>query len=161
MIYCDVRVQVSFSKHTISVKKDSGVVEGDYNTTKLLFDFEEDVSGQRIVLEMSNPKGELIFAKELSGNELILAGEDSSGNACSIFTLGGLHPFELVLYGDNSKLTSATGWLPVNKRNVRKDSGAGVEFYLPLFEDLLRKTNSLLFGYEEIERMIDESGVLA
>lgn len=145
MLYCNVHVKVSFSKHTISVQKDSGVVEGDYNTTKLIFEFEEDVSGQKIVLQMSNPKGELIFSKELSGNELVLAGEDSSGNICSVFNMEGLHPFELVLYGDNSKLTSATGWLPINKRHVNLGSGSSAEYYLPLFDELNSKLNNINF----------------
>lgn len=144
MIYCDVLVKVSFAKHTISVKKDSGVVEGDYNTTRLIFEFEEDVSNQRVILEMSNPKGELIFAKELSGNELVLAGVDGSGNICSIFNMEGLHPFELVLHNDTSKLTSATGYLPINKRQVNSDKGDCVEGYLPLFDELIDKVDQLL-----------------
>lgn len=152
MLYCNVHVKVGFSKHIIAVQKDSGVVEGDYNTTKLIFEFEEDISNLRAVFKMNNPKGELIFLKDLTGNELILAGEDSSGNVCSIFDMEGLYPFEIVLYGDNSKLTSATGWLPVGKRQARADQGSGVDFYLPVFEETL-------ILVKDIKRMIDEGGI--
>lgn len=147
MICCDIHVKVSFLKHSMAVRKDSGVVEGDYNTTKLVFDFEEDMSNRNIVFQMNNPKGELIFVKELSGNEIILAGEDSSGNACSIFSMEGLHPFELVLYTENGKLTSATGWLPVSKRQTGSNMEGMVVYYAPWFE--------------ELETLIDESGVLS
>ena len=39
------------------IKSDAGIVEGDYNTTKLVFEFDEDVSGKRMVFKMSNPAG--------------------------------------------------------------------------------------------------------
>lgn len=142
MICCNINVLVSFVEQTLT-KKDTCVVEGDYNTTKFVFTFKEDVSDQRIVFKMSNPKGELIMMEELSGNEIVLAGRNEAGEICSIFNMEGLHPFELVLYGENSKLTSATGWLPVNKRQAKAESGSGVEYYLPVFEELSAKVERL------------------
>lgn len=116
MIQQEIIVRVSFAKHTL-IKKDLGVVEGDYNTTKLIFEFEEDVSNHRIVFNMSNSQSEIILRKDLVENEVVLAG-GSEGNMYSLFTAPGQYPFELVLYGDDGKLTSAPGWLNVNKRNV-------------------------------------------
>lgn len=124
MIQQEIRVKVSFAKHTLT-KKDSGVVEGDYNTTKLIFEFEEDVSGHRVVFKMSNPSGDLALIKNLEDNEITLVGYDDEGNVCSLFADAGLYPFELVLYGEDSKLTSAPGWVNVTPRQVtvRTDDG--------------------------------------
>lgn len=136
MIICEINVKVSFLKHTI-IKKDFGVVEGDYNTTKMVFEFEEDVSDQRIVFKMSNPDGELILMKDLVDNEVTLVGYDDEGEVYSLFNTAGLHAFELVLYGDDSKLTSATGWLNVNKRQVNVGMEGGAEYYLPIMDEIL------------------------
>ena len=132
----EISVNVSFLKHTL-IKSDAGVVEGDYNTTKLIFNFEEDVSGKRIVFKMSNPAGELIFLKDLEDNEVLLVGRDADGYTCSLFSTQGLYPFELVLYGSDSKLTSAPGWLNVSKRQVSVLDSV-TSNYLPLFEKLLK-----------------------
>ena len=136
MIQQEIPVKVSFAKHTL-VKKDFGVVEGDYNTTKFIFEFDEDVSGYRIVFKMSNPNGELILMKDLVDNEIVLAGFDDDGNVYSLFNTPGLHPFELVLYGENSKLTSATGWLAVANRQVETGEGEMPDGYLPALDELL------------------------
>lgn len=136
---CDIFVTVSFQKHTIT-KKDYGVVEGDYNTTRLVFNFEEDVSDQRIMFKMSNPNNELVLMQELDEkNQIVLAGFDEEGNVYSIFNTSGPHPFELVLYGEDSKLTSATGWLTVNKRQVNISDGVVEGVYLPVMDDILRE----------------------
>lgn len=132
----EIPVSVSFQKHTLT-KKDSGVVQGDYNTTKFVFTFEEDVSDQRIVFKMSNPSGELLLVKDLENNEIVLAGFDDKGNVYSLFTTPGPYPFELVLYGENSKLTSATGWLAVNQRQVNMGDGSTAEGYTPAIDEVL------------------------
>lgn len=133
---CTIPVKVSFLKHTITIKS-VGVVEGDYNTTKFVFEFEEDVSGQRIVLKMRNPEGEPILMKDLTDNEVVLAGFDEEGKAYSLFNTSGPHPFELVLYGENSKLTSATGWLAVSERQVDIGDGETFKGYLPALDQAL------------------------
>lgn len=139
----EIVVNVSFEKHTLT-KKDSGVVEGDYNTTKLIFVFEEDVSNQRIVFKMSNPQGELVLLRDLDSNhEVMLTGYTEDGSVCSLFNEPGLYPFELVLYGDDSKLTSAPGWLNVNKRLVEVD-GATIEEYFAVFGEVVAALSSVV-----------------
>lgn len=133
---CEINVTVSFTQHTL-VSKGLGVVEGDYNTTKLVFNFAEDTSGKRIVFNMSNPQGELVLAKELTDNEIILAGYDDAGEVYSLFNTPGLYPFELTAYGESSKLTSATGWLNVGKRQVNIGDGETTEGYLPGIDAVL------------------------
>lgn len=132
---CEIKVSVNFTQRTL-IKKDSGVVAGDYNTTKFVFDFAEDVSDKRIVFSMSNPLGELVLVKDLVDNEIVLVGYDENGEVYSIFGTPGLYPFELVAYGENSKLTSPTGWLNVSKRQVNLE-GEVVEGYLPALDNVM------------------------
>ena len=131
----EILVNVSFLRHTL-IKSDAGVVEGDYNTTKLIFNFEEDVSGHRIVFKMSNPAGDIVLLKDIENNEVLLTGKDEEGKDCSLFQTQGLYPFELVLYGEDSKLTSAPGWMNASKRQVSVLDSVTLG-YLPLFEKLL------------------------
>lgn len=146
----EIYIQVSFLKHTL-LKKDSGVVEGDYNTTKLIFRFDEDVSGKRIVFQMSDPQGDIVMISELNAShEVMLAGTDSEGNVCTLFNEPGLYPFELVMYDTDAKLTSAPGWLTVNKQQVDIDNQI-VEAYIPFFDDLLREVGESLQKVESLE----------
>lgn len=131
----EIPVNVSFLKHTLTMTA-AVLVEGDYNTSKLVFNFEEDVSGKRIVFKMSNPSEEPVLVQDLDNNELVLVGWDKEGNACSLFATHGIYPIELVLYGDNSKITSAPGWLTISKRHV-PINGEAVSPYLPLFDKVL------------------------
>ena len=133
---CEIHVAVSFTKHTLT-KKDSGVVEGDYNTTKFIFDFAEDVSDKRILFSMSNPAGELVLMEELVNNEITLVGYDDEGKVYSLFGTPGVYPFELIAYGENTKLTSATGWLNVIKRQVDIEEGDVSDGYLPTLDRIL------------------------
>ena len=138
----EIVVNVSFLKHTLT-KKDSGVVEGDYNSTKLVFNFEDEIkSGYRVRFKMSNPAGEAILIeelKDLAKPEVVLAGYDEEGNVYSLFPEAGLYPFELVLFDDDSKLTSQTGWLNASKRQVNSGLGGGAAYYLPMFDEIITK----------------------
>lgn len=150
----EIPVKVSFLKHTL-LKKDPGVVVGDYNSAKLVFEFEEDVSEQRIVFKMSNTHGELILMKDLTDNEIVLAGYDDEGNVYSLFDVVGLYPFELVAYGENSKITSAPGWISVNKRQVDIGNGETAEGYLPALDALLEGVGRGISGIS-IQEVVEE-----
>ena len=141
---CNIPVIVSFLNRTIT-KKNTEIVQGDYNTTKLTFQFEEDITDQTIVFQLSNPEGNLILSDDITKTrEITLGGRNPEDDtAYSVFTAPGQYPFELIMYSNNSKLTSATGWLVVAKRQVPEDSDAGTEVYLPLFDDLLLKAQKI------------------
>lgn len=144
MIQQEISVRVSFAKHTLT-KKDIRVVEGDYNTTKFVFEFEEDVSNHTIVFLMSNPQGEIVLETNLDTHqEVVLAGQDEEGNMCSLFNTPGSYPFELVLYADEGKLTSAPGWLTADKRLIPMDSGNQAVAYVPVFDELLSQVENAL-----------------
>lgn len=152
MIQQEIIVKVSFAKHTLT-KKDLGVVEGDYNTTKLIFEFEEDVSNHRIVFNMSNPQSEIVMMKDLDDNEVTLVGYDDEGNMCSLFATPGQYPFELVLYSDDGKLTSAPGWLNVNKRLVTGDEIAA-SVYLPALDNMVAQVEGVLGDVESVNSIL-------
>lgn len=134
----EIEVNVSFLNNTL-IKKDTGVVAGDYNSTKLVFNIEETLSeGEHLRFKLRNPNEEVVLLKELTEPEVILAGYDEEGNVYSLFEESGIYAFELVLYTDNSKLTSAPGWLTVNKRNVEVGQEGGGA-YLPLLDEILLK----------------------
>ena len=142
----EISVKVSFLKHTLT-RTGPSIVEGDYNSTKLIFDIEENVSGKRIVFKLSNPAGEVIFLKDLDeNNEVLLVGKDADGYTCSLFPSYGLYAFELVLYGGDSKLTSAPGWLTVSQRQVTVLDNT-VSNYLPLLDKLSAINHSVFIKY--------------
>lgn len=121
----EVLVRVSFLNHTLT-KNDPGIVEGDYNSTKLVFRFDEDISRGEVKFKLSNPENELLLAQTLEPPyEITLSAYDEEGIAYSLFNAPGLYPFELVYYGDNSKLTAATGWINVFKRQASTSGGSG------------------------------------
>ena len=152
MIQQEIRVKVSLAKHTLT-KKDSGVVEGDYNTTKLIFDFEEDVSNLRVVFKMSNPDGEIVLMKDLTDDEVVLVGYDEEGDACSLFNSPGLYPFELVAYGEDSQLTSAPGWMNVIKRQIPVDDAMATP-YISVFDDLMSQMETALGDVNEANAIL-------
>ena len=137
----EILVTISFENHTL-VKNDSVVVEGDYNSTKLVFVFEEDVSDKQLVFKMKDPENNVVLLEDLVDGEVVLVSYDEEGNACSPFHMPGLYPFEVVAYGNDSKFTSATGWLTANPRQVELDDVL-VEPYLPLFDELLSKLGAV------------------
>ena len=132
MIIAEIPVKVSFERHTL-VKKDPGVVQGDYNTTKFIFEFEEDTSEYAILFKMSDPNGNIVLLSELTDNEIVLAGWTEEGKVYSLFAESGLYPFELIAYGENSKITSAPGFLTVNKRHIPLEEMSDIGVYLPLY----------------------------
>ena len=147
-----IPVRVSFKNNTLT-KKSIVVVEGDYNTTKLVFEFEEDVTNKQIKFGMTNPQGELVMYCGLINNEIILSTEDIDGKVSSVFSTDGLYTFRVFLIGENgeSQLSSATGYLPVDQSQVQ----TGMKAYGPFIDNLMRQVDNL-----DID-MIEEEGVPA
>lgn len=67
-----IKVKVNFSQRT-SVKQGVDLTEGDYNSTKMVFDFDTD-EGTKI-FQMKNPSDEIVLEKEIINNEVILTGK--------------------------------------------------------------------------------------
>ncbi|MDV3426960.1 MAG: hypothetical protein LIR50_07205 [Bacillota bacterium] len=67
-----INVKVDFTKRTCNIKG-VNLTEGDYNSTKMVFEFDRD-DGTKI-LEMNNPEGLLVYLGEIIDNEVILVGK--------------------------------------------------------------------------------------
>ena len=149
----EIKIIVNFETHQCDFEKYDDIkslISGDYNSTKLIFEFDKE-DGRKI-FEMKNPKGELVFADEIVNNEVILVGRDEQGNNCSLFTTAGTYPFEISLYGDDSKLTSESNCFSVQQEQVIID-GEVVEYYLPIFDRLL---NDVQDSLESVNGAIDD-----
>ena len=133
----EIHIRVSFADHTLT-KHGLSVFEGDYNSTELVFHFDEDTSDKFLVFEMDNTHGETLLIQELVGNRIALTARNDKGEICSLFNEAGLYPFHIVMYGKNrsSKITSVPGWLTVNKRQVY-ETDEKIKAQLPIFDTLV------------------------
>ena len=157
-----IKLKVNFEKRTIA-KEEAILTENDYNSTKIVFEFDKD---GRKVFEMNNPSGELVYADTIVNNELILVGEDENHNQCSIFGCPGEYPFEISLYDGDSKLTSASDTLYVAPEIV-KIGDEVAEVYLPVFDEmnatlseLINETNQALENVAEMSFRIQNGDLI-
>lgn len=128
---------VDFSACEVSVKRRC-LVSGDYNSTELEFSFDKEYEGTK-VFEMKAPNGELRMVKTITDNKIVLVGD----NGASLFDEAGRYIFEISLYNGDSKLTSSSGFLLVDKEQVVID-GEIVEPFLPAFDELLNSVSEAL-----------------
>lgn len=142
----EIPVRVSFLKHTLTCKN-PGIVEGDYNTTKLVFTFDEDIDATKVLFKLSSPQKQILFLQYLDeSNSVVLTSYDEAGNPCSLFGTAGLYPFELVWQTTDSKLTSAPGWLNASSRQVSVVDNT-IHEYFPLFDKLMRGSQFIFFRF--------------
>ena len=139
-----IKVNIDFEQG-ICQNKGISVVTGDYNSTKVVFDFtengEEESAATRKVFEMKNPSGELVYVDEIVNNEVILVGyEEENGEEVtySLFGEAGDYTFEVSLYGEDSKLTSVCGYITAKEEQVIVD-GEVVETQITLFDNLMQE----------------------
>ena len=149
----EIKIKVKFKKG-LCYSQGIKLVQNDYNSTKLVFEFDED-EGTKI-FELRDSDDNVILADEIVNNELILARFDEHDNAYPIFTKEGEYVYEVSLYKDNSKLTSASDKFKVNAEQVIID-GEIVETYTPMFDNLLSDLSSALQETDNID--IDVSKV--
>lgn len=142
----EIKLKVNFTKRTIQ-KSGVALTTGDYNSTKLIFDFDRE-DGLK-VFEMKNPNNELVLLSNIENNELILVGHDEDANV-SLFTMPGDYIFEISLYDGDSKLTSASGKLLVKAETVLIDSEI-YEPYTPIFENLINQVQNLNLDANRVE----------
>lgn len=70
-----IKIKVDFAKRLID-KEGVKLVEGDYNSTKLLFEFNVENQDGRKVFELAKPDtDEAIFVQEIVDNEVLLVGK--------------------------------------------------------------------------------------
>lgn len=152
-----INVKVNFTRGTCEV---SGInlITGDYNSTKMVFTFDRE-DGTKI-FEMKSPSEQLVMVQEIQNNEIILYGEDENENVASIFSEDGYYIFEISLYENDSKLTSASGKIKVKPEQVVID-GEVVEAYLPVFDQLLSEVSTALAETSNLDIEVSKSGSVA
>ena len=152
-----INVKVNFTRGTCEV---SGInlITGDYNSTKMVFTFDRE-DGTKI-FEMKSPSEQLVMVQEIENNEIILYGEDENENIASIFSEDGYYIFEISLYENDSKLTSASGKIKVKPEQVVID-GEVVEAYLPVFDQLLSEVSTALTETSNLDIEVSKSGSVA
>ena len=141
-----INVKIDFTRG-ICYKQGISVVTGDYNSTKVVFEFDESAETGTKVFEMKNPSGELVYADQIVNNEVILVGtkenEQHEGEIVSLFNEEGDYTFEVSLYGNDSKLTSVCGYITAHKEEVVVD-GEEVQQELTLFDNLMNELNEAI-----------------
>ena len=150
----EIKIKVKFKKG-LCYSQGIKLVQNDYNSTKLVFEF-DDNEGTKI-FELKDPDDNVILADEIVNNELILARFDEHDNAYPIFTKEGEYVYEVSLYKDNSKLTSAYDKFKVNAEQVIID-GEIVETYTPMFDNLLSDLAGALQETDNIDIDVNKVG---
>lgn len=150
----EIKIKVKFKKG-LCYSQGINLVTNDYNSTKLVFEF-DDNEGTKI-FELRDSDDNVILADEIVNNELILARFDEQGKAYPIFTKEGEYVYEVSLYKDNSKLTSASDKFKVNAEQVIID-GEIVETYTPMFDNLLSDLAGALQETDNIDIDVEKIG---
>ena len=150
----EIKVVVNFSAH-ITYVLGTDLTVGDYNSTKLKFEFDKP-DGVKI-MEMKNPSGQIVLLTEIQNDEIILTRYDDEDNPSSIFNEEGIYLFEISLYGNDSKLSSASGKLKVEKGQVIVDDVIAEE-YLPVFDELINDVQDALTQVDNVNIDANKSG---
>ena len=150
----EIKIKVKFKKG-LCYSQGIKLVQNDYNSTKLVFEF-DDNEGTKI-FELRDSDDNVILVDEIVNNELILARFDEHDNAYPIFTNEGEYVYEVSLYKDNSKLTSASDKFKVNAEQVIID-GEIVETYTPMFDNLLSDLAGALQETDNIDIDVEKIG---
>ena len=134
-----INVTINFEKGTC-VKDGINLISGDYNSTKIMFNFDRKEGTK--YFKLKNPIGEIVDVIEIINDEVILVSEDEEGNLISLFNMEGEYTFEVSLYEKNSRLTSKSNSIYAAKEQVVM-TNEKVDIYLPIFDNLINKINNL------------------
>lgn len=149
-----IKVNVNFKNRTI-YKQGVNLTTGDYNSTKLVFEF--DRQDGRKVFEMKDPDGDLVLLTDIVNDEVDLVGKDENGNNASLFKQEGDYIFEVSLYDGDSKLTSAFDYIKVRQEQIQID-GEVITPYLPIFDELVNDVAGLEKILQDILVAIQNGG---
>ena len=153
-----INVYINFEKG-ICEKKGISVVTGDFNSTKLVFEFDKEYEGIKTFELKHKDSDEVIYVNEIENNEIVLVGvNDNDGveEMFSLFDKVGDYVFEVTLYQDDGKLTSATGYITAREEQVIVGDEL-VEGYLPIFDTLISNINDKLIEINEKLNEIDSA----
>ena len=153
-----IQVKIDFEQG-ICRNEGISVVTGDYNSTKVVFEFNDSATGTKI-FKMKDPNDNLVYADEIIDNEVVLVGykeEEGEIETYSLFGEEGDYTFEVSLYQDDGRLTSVCGYITANKEQVIVD-GEEVQERITLFDNLMNElataiveTNNLDIDAEKVD----------
>lgn len=152
----EIKIIVRFKEHECYFENEKDIkslISGDYNSTKLVFDFDRE-DGTK-VFEMKNENNEIVYASEIDNNELILVDKDENDNNCTLFNTKGTYAFEVTLYGNDSKLTSVHGAFSVQQEEVVISDDVA-ENHLPIFDEMINNLNDALNEVETIDIEVEK-----
>ena len=98
-----INVKIDFEQGYCE-KQGISVVTGDYNSTKIVFEFNESAANGIKMFEMKDPDDKLVYVDEVIDNEIVLVGkkeEEGEEKLYSLFNQEGDFTFEVSLYGEN------------------------------------------------------------
>lgn len=140
-----INIDIDFTKG-ICEKSGISVVTGDFNSTKLVFNFAEEYQGTKI-FELRHINSEIpTYVGEIINNEVVLVGtkeEEGQTIIYSLFDQVGDYVFEVSLYQNDSKLTSMFGYITARQEQVIVGDEL-VEPYMPIFDTLILEINTKL-----------------
>lgn len=159
----EIKVSVNFKTGECRAY-DYEPINNDYNVSKLVFNFDEEYTGRKVVeIRPVGDNKNATFSSEIINNEVVLVKEENGQNK-SIFTKAGQHIIEVHLYNDGSKIT-ATGTRPFNVKGEQVNIGdEQATVYLPIFDQMIQELDSglddLSSGLNSLNEAITETNNL-
>ena len=139
-------IKVYFASGRISYKIGT-LIKGDYNSSKLVFEFDDD-SGVKM-FELLKPDGTTKWIKEIINNEIILTDTDELNKTIPLLSQEGTYIFEIAKYDNNSKLTSVKGKFKVIDEQVNNSDIELEETSKTEFDELI---NDIIQSIQESEK---------
>ena len=140
----EYKVKVSFKTGNIYTNL-LKLIQNDYNSTKLNFEF--DTEGIRYLFKLKMPDG-TSYVDEIVDNEIILKK--------GILAQNGNYEFEVSLYGEDNRLTAQViRSFEVNKELVNTDEVITIDDRVPVLDALINDVNEAI---EKVENMQPSSG---
>lgn len=136
-----IKVKVDFETGILYQQSGISLVAGDYNSTKIKFEFNEKAANGTKIFEVKNQEGNTIFVDQIINDEINLVYIDEEGKYHSIFATSGKYTYEISLYDGDSKLTSKKGYLIVIEEQVKTIGDEIVTEMLPVFDTLINTLN--------------------
>lgn len=146
----EIKILINF-KEEKNIIYGTKPITGDYNSTKMLFTFEDNPVGMKVLKIRPKESNNPVYVGEINNNEVILTRVDEDNKNHSIFSEAGVYILEVTLYNEDSKLTSVYSEFLVNKEQIEID-GEIVETYLPIFDELINTVNEKIEDMESVKQ---------
>lgn len=145
----EFNLKVNFEKNIIYNKGDKylkNLVQNDYNSTKLKFEFDSEFKRALFKLMCNN---NLICIKEIENNEVILEQ--------GMLNQNGNYQFEISIYDDNSRFTNfATYNFNVRRELANSDEITEPDDRLPILDSLINEVNEDKNYIDELKNDVED-----